>query len=799
MLKHFLSIVLCLLVFCPSHAQETDAMLFGDVKSKVTGDHLPYVTIEVKNTKLKTVTDATGHFKLAHLPLGQQVVTASAVGYQPQSLTVAMEPGKAVELYFYLDDDALNLNQVVVTGTRTQHFVKSVPIRTEVITEKALVNKNANSLYEALEGVPGVRVEQQCQFCNFSMVRMQGLGAEHTQVLIDGEPVYSGLAGVYGLDQMGMSDVSRIEVVKGAGSALYGSSAVAGAINLISKEPTFEPELKADLQMGNFGYKLFNASASMRRNNIGLVLSAQHRENDAIDQTSDGMTSKEVNRKDSISDRVRERLTNLGFGLYFYKPFASNDKLVLRGKVIREDRAGGTLTDNLYLNPFSAGTENINTHRLSTEIVYNLPFGKGSELNFSAAYVHHNRNATNDTFLSSYMDTHDGASPDVEDMRPYLATENTWTPSLTFSQRLKRHTLLVGMQSSISRLRETGLYCVTDEQSDFYGKAYTSVSKKHATELGFFLQDEWMPLPSLTVVPGVRVDIHHSGEEYQSSTKVFEGNFPSTRFHETSVNPRLAVKYEVTKNFILRANFGTGFRAPYGFSEDLHLCSGSPRVWKSSQLKAEKSMSFNLSADYYAKWFTASVNLFRTHVKNKIDFADASDEVRKLGYTYQWENVDDAYVQGVEVNATANPVRNLTAGVSLTYNQGKYRHERDDWKDTPYAAESRYIPRFPSLTGDFKVEYTPNTWTFTLSSSLQGKMYIDYYMDDEEPTKIKKTTPYMLFNCRVAKKLGDKFSLYAGGRNIFSYLQDEKHTDNAAFMYAPVYGATWYAGVSVTL
>ena len=90
-----------------------------------------------------------------------------------------------------------------------------MPIRTEVLTSQALTKKNAQNLYEALEGVPGIRVEQQCQFCNFSEVRMQGLGAEHTQVLIDGEPIYSGLAGVYGLQQMGTNDIDRLGGCKG--------------------------------------------------------------------------------------------------------------------------------------------------------------------------------------------------------------------------------------------------------------------------------------------------------------------------------------------------------------------------------------------------------------------------------------------------------------------------------------------------------------------------------------------------------------------------------------------------------
>ncbi len=779
--------------------QRTDAMLFGDVKSAVTGEHIPFAVISVKGTKLQTVADNTGHFKLAHLPLGKQKVVASLMGYKEQELTVDMRQGKATEAYFKLEEDILDLSQVVVTGTRTKHFVKNVPIRTEVVTSQALDVKNAKNMFEALEGVPGIRVEQQCQFCNFSMVRMQGLGAEHTQVLVDGEPIYSGLAGVYGLQQMGTNDVDRLEVVKGAGSALYGSSAVAGAINIISKEPTYEPMVKADWQMGNWGYKNYSASASMRKNNMGLSIFAQRNESDAVDETQDGMTRKEVKNKDGVSDRVESKNTNVGVSLYLYNPFANNDKLVIRGKALDEQRMGGTLTNGKFQNPFTEGTENIRTNRLSADFAYTLPIGRNSELNASVAYVHHVRNATNDTFLGSYKKTHDDNTPNVEDMRPYIAKENTFTPSLTFSSKWGSHALLIGAQGYFTKLRETGLYCITDKDSKYYGNAYSSLGKKHANEFGAFIQDEWNILPNLTAVPGLRVDVHKSGEAYESDKKVFDGTFPETKFNETSVNPRLALKYEVSPSFVVRANVGTGFRAPYGFSEDLHLCSGSPRVWKSSSLKAEKSMSYNLSADYYGSNFQLSANIFRTNLKNKIEFGEASDDVKKLGYTYQWENVSDAYVQGIELGAKLNPFKRFTVGLNWTFNQGKYDKVRGDWEGKQYAEDSKNVSRFPAMTGDWTLEYTPGSWTFSVTGSLQGRMYIDYLSEESANSKIKKTNTFTLWNCRVAKSINNAFTLYAGAKNIFSYIQDEKHTDDAAFMYAPVYGATWYAGVSVKI
>ena len=223
------------------------------------------------------------------------------------------------------------------------------------------------------------------------------------------------------------------------------------------------------------------------------------------------------------------------------------------------------------------------------------------------------------------------------------------------------------MQGYFTRLRETGLYVISAEDektSPYYGVPYTSIGKKHANELGFFVQDEWNVTPKLTVVPGIRVDSHSSGEEYATSVKVSDSAFPTTKFSKTTVNPRIAIKYEVTPSLVLRANIGTGFRAPYGFSEDLiyvvvrHVCG--------NHLLGERRISYNLSADYYAKKYQFSINIFRTNLKDKIQFSPADDEVKKFGYSYQWENVDDAYVQGVELGAKANLFRNFNAGINWT-------------------------------------------------------------------------------------------------------------------------------------
>lgn len=146
-MKKYLLIFAAMLCSLASMAQNTDAMLFGDVKAKEGGKHLAHAVIRVKGTNLKTQCDATGHFKLSNLPVGKQVIIASLDGYQQKEIEVNMTTNKGVSAYFELEKDPLELSQVVVTGTRTSHFVKDVPIRTEVLTSQAITKKNAQNLY----------------------------------------------------------------------------------------------------------------------------------------------------------------------------------------------------------------------------------------------------------------------------------------------------------------------------------------------------------------------------------------------------------------------------------------------------------------------------------------------------------------------------------------------------------------------------------------------------------------------------------------------------------------------------
>lgn len=780
----------------------TDVMVFGDVKQKTDGKHIPFAQIVLKGTRFGTVADASGHFKMANLPEGEFTLVAYALGYKKQERTVTLKAKTAVSVFFELEEDVLNLEQVVISGTRTPHFVKDAPVRTDVITARAIEQKRANNLYEVLEGLQGVRVENQCQACNFTMVRMQGLGPEHTQMLINGQAVYSGLASVYGLQQIASDDIERVEVVKGSGSALYGSHAIGGAINIISQEPSPVPLTKADLRVGNDGTLSAGFQSSMRNEagNMGLLVFARTTDETALDQTGPGLTRDQVKRPDGFSDRVESKLINAGVTFLAQDMKNGAGKLLLRSKYLNEFRRGGLLTDDVFKNPYTPGTENIKTDRWENELQYSRKLGIVTDLTVAASWVLHQREATNDTYLNDYWNVH-GVYPNVTTFRPYLADENLLYSTLTLGHTAGTHHLLAGIQAMYDGLSESGMYVNIDSLSLRYGMPYRSVANKKAREWGVFLQDEWSATEKLMVVPGLRLDHHESSEKYRALGN--ESLFPDTRFSQFSLNPRLALKYTVSEHLVLRANIGTGYRAPFGFSEDLHLCSGSPRVWKSSNLLPEKSLSYNISADFSSHQWALVFNVFHTRLKNKIGFVNASPAVKTLGYDYEWQNIDHATVQGIEVALKYFPLKNLELYADMGINRGLYDHPRNDWKNTSWESVSRYIPRFPFTSAYIMAEYTIGRWTMNSSLNYQGTMYIDY--NNSEPTpqsgalsKIKKTTPYALWNTRATYRAGN-LTFYAGVNNITDYIQDERHLDDAAFIYAPLLGRSFFAGISLVI
>lgn len=216
--------------------KKSDANIIGHVLDKKTKEHLPYITVALKGTTIGTVTDATGHYFLKNLPEGSFVLEVSSVGYKTLTRNVTLKRGKTLEEDFEIEEDAIALDGVVVSANRSETTRRLAPTLVNVVDLKLFETTNSSTLSQGLNFQPGVRVETNCQNCGFQQVRINGLDGPYTQILIDSRPVFSALSGVYGLEQIPASMIERVEVMRGGGSALFGSSAIAGTINIITKE-----------------------------------------------------------------------------------------------------------------------------------------------------------------------------------------------------------------------------------------------------------------------------------------------------------------------------------------------------------------------------------------------------------------------------------------------------------------------------------------------------------------------------------------------------------------------------------
>ena len=296
-MKRYLQVlVLALVCVLPLWAQEEyDAHLVGHVLDEKTGEHLPYVNVQVKGTNIGTVTDESGHFFLKNLPLGKQTIVFSYVGYENLELPVKIEENKTVELKAAIREVSQLLNSVVVTANRYETKRQEAATIVNVLSPRLFETTAVACVADALNFQPGLRVENTCSNCGKTELRINGLQGQYTQILMDSRPVFSSMASVYGMEQVPSAMIDRIEVIRGGGSAMYGANAIAGVVNIITKEPVRNFLQIANTSMVNehAGYDIhtdLNGSILSENRKIGAYIFASHRTRSAYDRDGDGFS-----------------------------------------------------------------------------------------------------------------------------------------------------------------------------------------------------------------------------------------------------------------------------------------------------------------------------------------------------------------------------------------------------------------------------------------------------------------------------------------------------------------------------
>ena len=267
----------------------------GHIFNKETQEAVLYATVMIKNTTIGTTTDETGSFIIRNLKPGKYTLVVSCLGYKTLETQIELKNDNTPHIHLNLEPHAVTIDEVVVSANRNETSRKEAPVIVNVLSTKQFEKNNAQDLVQALPFQSGVRVEYNCQNCGFPQVKINGLDGPYTQILIDSRPVMSALSGVYGLEQIPVNMVERVEVVKGGGSALFGANAIAGTINIITKEPT-TPSLSVgtDVQMiGGSSYAQnvnVNGALLSKDKKTGASFYQTYRTRSAYDADKDGFT-----------------------------------------------------------------------------------------------------------------------------------------------------------------------------------------------------------------------------------------------------------------------------------------------------------------------------------------------------------------------------------------------------------------------------------------------------------------------------------------------------------------------------
>src|SRR5574344_704042 len=271
----------------------TDAHITGHVIDDVTGEHIPFVNIQIKGSSIGTTTDESGHFFLRNLPLGEHTLLFSMVGYTSEERVVTVKENSTVELHVKMNEASFLIDNVVVTANKYDTKQKQAVSIVNVISPLIFETTSSNNMAEVLDYQTGLRVEMSCQNCGVPQLRINGLEGQYSQILMDSRPIFSSLASVYGLEQIPTGMVDRVEVIRGGGSALFGANAIAGVVNIITKEPVRNffnvSNTTSFTEHGTYDISTnMNASVVSENQKAGIYLFGVQRNRQPYDRDQDG-------------------------------------------------------------------------------------------------------------------------------------------------------------------------------------------------------------------------------------------------------------------------------------------------------------------------------------------------------------------------------------------------------------------------------------------------------------------------------------------------------------------------------
>jgi outer membrane receptor for ferrienterochelin and colicins len=699
-------LLFALAIFSGLESFAQSASLSGKISSE--GAPVPFANIILVGQSKGTASDRFGHYEIKAVEPGTYMVKASAVGYQALTRKVVVQPGQQKQVDMELQPDDLHMNEVVVTGTLKEVNRLESPVAVEVYNPAFFKKNPTPSLFDAMQNINGVRPQLNCNVCNTGDIHINGLEGPYTMVLIDGMPIVSGLSSVYGLSGIPNSMVERIEVVKGPASSLYGSEAVGGLINVITKNPANAPLFSADVMTSSWQEYNIDLGNKFTIGSAASVLTGLNYFNysNPIDNNSDGFTDVTLQDRISVFQKWNFNRRN-------------NRLLSVAGRYLYEDRWGGELN----WNPEYRGGDEIYGESIYTsrwELIGNYQLPVEEKLLLAVSYNEH------------YQDSYYGDEG-------YMADQKIGFSQLSWDKTLGRHDLLVGTALRYTYYDDNTPATASplDEDDNRPDKIWLP---------GAFLQNEVALTEQQKLLLGLRYDYHSQ--------------------HGNIWTPRLAYKLSLNEKNILRLNAGTGFRVVNLFTEEHAALTGARQVVVTEALNPEQS--YNLNLNYIKKVYLPNggflgfdATAWHTYFTNQI-LPDYETDPNQIIY----DNLQGhAITQGVSLNVEMellNGLEILAGGTFMDVFTVEEDSEGNSIKQRPILSER--------WTGTWAVSYPISRFNLDLdyTGNLYGPMRLPL-LGELDP-RDGMSPWWSLQNIQLTwGKKGGSLEVYGGVKNLLNF------------------------------
>ena len=617
--------------------------LTGRVMNSETNNLIRGVNVTIIELNKTVESDKRGIYQFKNIPENKYTVVASHVGFDKAD-TIEVTVSGMTSIDIKLKPSPWVLNDVVITGTRTPHLLKDVPVQTEVISERDFARTGAKSVDEALSSAIGININEDL---SGQAANIRGIEGDRVLILVDGERAVGRVRGAIDLSQYSLNNVEKIEIIKGTGSTLYGSDAMGGVINIITKKPQ-ETEAKADVYFDYGRYNQYNPSVDFEygtsRNSVLVGTSYYATDGFDLDKTTLHTNGQEMIKRWNGTSKLKHQLTE-------------NMDLILSGRYMQEKREWiesekrklNAISDTVDV-PFDDIEEN-KRYEGSLNMNYLSGDKYSMKMRLFATYYDHiwNKFAVSDGTWEDTSDTQD------------LFLEASYTSNYVIGEN---HIATYGFDYNYQDLTSTEL--ISTKEAD----------KSYAT----YLQYEYQLLKQLNTIIGTRYE-HHSS---------YGGHF----------NPSFNLMYKPNEQLKFRGFVGKGFRAPsikeqyfvfdhtsagyivYGGNAIDPATIGSDADFQ--EMQEENSINSSISAEFsYGTIGLHRITYFYNHLDNLIDFIwiDFDDGYWRGRYVYQ--NIEAAITQGIEWESRIRLNKSTDFSFSYNYLKTKDLSTGDELRNRP--------------------------------------------------------------------------------------------------------------------